>query len=125
MKDSLWSLDLVRCESVALRTFWVLVVMDQWTRRIVGFGIQPGIVDGPTLCRMFKQAIRGSDVPKYLSSDHDPSLRTVQELLGHRDITTTMRYAHFAPNHATRNILAVHRAEMEELSRKPVAIGDK
>ena len=60
MKDSLWSLDLVRCESVALRTFWVLVVMDQWTRRIVGFGIQPGIVDGPTLCRMFKQAIRGS-----------------------------------------------------------------
>ena len=51
--NSLWSLDLVRCESVALRTFWVVVVMDQWTRRIVGFGIQPGIVDGPALCRMF------------------------------------------------------------------------
>ena len=76
MKDSLWSLNLVRCESVALRTFWVLVVMDQWTRRILGFGIQPGIVDGPTLCRMFKQAIRGSDVPKYLSSDHDPLYRS-------------------------------------------------
>ena len=34
MKDSLWSLDLIRCESVALRTYWVLVIMDQYTRRI-------------------------------------------------------------------------------------------
>ena len=38
-KDSLWSLDLFRCESVVLRTYWVLVVMDQYTRRIIGFGI--------------------------------------------------------------------------------------
>ena len=37
-KDSLWSLDLFRCESAALRTHWVLVVMDQFTRRIVGVG---------------------------------------------------------------------------------------
>ena len=29
-KDSLWSLDLFRCESAILRTHWVLVVMDQW-----------------------------------------------------------------------------------------------
>ena len=38
MKDSLHSIDLFRCESVALRTYWVLVVMDQYTRRIIGFG---------------------------------------------------------------------------------------
>src|SRR6266404_5218504 len=31
-KDSLWSLDLFRCESAFLRTHWVLVVMDQCTR---------------------------------------------------------------------------------------------
>jgi hypothetical protein len=30
MKDSLWSLDLFRCESAALRTYWVLIVMDQY-----------------------------------------------------------------------------------------------
>ncbi len=28
-KDSLWSVDLFRCESIMLRTHWVLVVMDQ------------------------------------------------------------------------------------------------
>ncbi len=32
MKDSLWSLDLFRCESAVLRTHWVLVVTDQCTR---------------------------------------------------------------------------------------------
>jgi transposase InsO family protein len=58
MKDGLWSADLFRCESLTLRTHWVLVVMDQFTRRILGFGIHRGIVDGPALCRMFQQAIR-------------------------------------------------------------------
>jgi hypothetical protein len=33
MKDSLWSVDLFRCESLLLKTHWVLVVMDQFTRR--------------------------------------------------------------------------------------------
>jgi hypothetical protein len=44
VKDSLWSLDLFRCESVALRTYWVVIVMDQYTRRIIGFGIYAGVV---------------------------------------------------------------------------------
>src|SRR5262245_34173543 len=75
MKNSLWSLDLFRCESIALQTYWVLVVMDQYTRRIIGFGIQRGVVDGLALCQMFKQAIRNAGLPKYLSSDHDPLYR--------------------------------------------------
>src|SRR5215831_8006824 len=75
VKDSLWSLDSFRCESVALRTYRVLVVMDLYTRRIIGFGIQAGVVDGTALRRMFKQAIRGASLPKYLSSDHDPLYR--------------------------------------------------
>jgi putative transposase len=78
MKDSLWSVDLIRCESVRLRTHWVLVVMDQYTRGIIGFGIQVGVVDGLALCRMFKQAIRGAGLPKYFSSDHDPLYQFLQ-----------------------------------------------
>ena len=76
MKDSLWSMDLFRCESATLRSHWVLVVMDQFTRRIIGFGVHAGTVDGVALCRMFNRAIRGRRwMPKYLSSDNDPLYR--------------------------------------------------
>ena len=71
-KDSLWSVDLFRCESIRLQTHWVLVVMDQFTRRIIGFAVQTGDVDGRALCRMFNQAISKQGSPKYLSSDNDP-----------------------------------------------------
>jgi transposase InsO family protein len=71
-KDSLWSVDLFRCESIVLQSYWVLVVMDQFTRRIIGFGIQCGSVDGPALCRMFNDATRGQGTPRYVSTDHDP-----------------------------------------------------
>ena len=74
-KDSLWSLDLFRCESAALRTHWVLVVMDHCTRHIVGFGVHRGVVDGAGLCRMFNRAIGRQAAPTYLSSDHDPLYR--------------------------------------------------
>lgn len=72
LRDSLWSVDLFRCESITLRTHWVLVVMDQFTRRVIGFGVHAGDVDGVALCRMFNTAISGMGVPKYLSSDNDP-----------------------------------------------------
>src|SRR5262249_6660806 len=77
-KDSLWSLDLFRCESAILRTHWVLVVMDQFTRRMVGVGVHRGAVDGVGLCRMFNRATRGQAPPTYLSSDHDPLYRFSQ-----------------------------------------------
>ena len=76
-KDSLWSrgagpIDLFRCESILLKSHWVMVVMDQYTRRIIGFGVLAGNVDGPALCRMFNEATSGHDSPIYLSSDNDP-----------------------------------------------------
>jgi hypothetical protein len=56
VKDSLWSVDLFRNESILLKSHWVMVVMDQYTRRIIGFAVHAGNVDGPTLCRMFNDA---------------------------------------------------------------------
>jgi len=70
-RDSLWSVDLFRCESILLKSFWVMVVMDVFTRRIVGFGVEPAHIDGVGACRMFNQARRGQPLPKRLSSDHD------------------------------------------------------
>jgi hypothetical protein len=96
-KDSLWSLDLFCCESMMLRTHWVLVVMDHCTRRIIEFRIHIGVVNGEALCRMFKQAIRGvTTVPPYLSSDHDPLYRFHQweanlRILGATEIKTVPR----------------------------------
>jgi hypothetical protein len=71
-KDSLWSADLLRCESTLLQSVWVLVVMDQFTRRIVGFGIQRGAVDGPALCRVFNDATIRKVTPRHISTEHDP-----------------------------------------------------
>jgi transposase InsO family protein len=72
-KDSLWSLDLFRCESLILKTHWVMIVMDQCTRRMIGFAVVAGALDGPAICRMFNHAIAGSmPLPRYISSDHDP-----------------------------------------------------
>jgi putative transposase len=79
LKDSLWSIDLFRCESAIFRTHWILVVMDQYTRRIIGFGAHAGTVDGVALCRMFHRAITSQrTMPRHLSSDHDPLFRFAQ-----------------------------------------------
>jgi len=71
-KDSLWSIDLFRCESILMKSHWVLVIMDQLTRCIIGFGVHAGDVDGIALCRMFNKAVSNHGVPHYLSSDNDP-----------------------------------------------------
>ena len=70
--DSLWSVDLLRCASIVLQRDWVRVVMDQFTRRLVGFGVHRGPVDAPSLCRMCNAAIHGRGAPRHLSTDHDP-----------------------------------------------------
>ena len=74
-KDRLWSVDLFRCESAVLHTYWVVVVIDYWTRRMVGFGVHRGVVDGTALCRMFNRASSGACPPTDLSTDHDPLYR--------------------------------------------------
>ena len=50
----------------------MLVVMDQFTRRLVGIGVHRGAVAGADLCRMFNAAVHGQVAPQHLSTDHDP-----------------------------------------------------
>ncbi len=59
-------------ESIRLKSHWVLVVMDRFSRRIIGFAVTAGNVDDPILCRMFSQAVSRRGAPRYLSSDNDP-----------------------------------------------------
>jgi putative transposase len=59
LTDGLWSVDLLRCESIGLKSYWVMVVMDLFTRRIVGVSAEPAHIDGVAVCCMFNQAIAG------------------------------------------------------------------
>ncbi len=52
-----------------------MVIMDQYTRRIIGFAVHAGNVDGPTLCRMFNDATSGQGWPQRISSDNDPQFQ--------------------------------------------------
>ena len=68
-------MDMFRCKSILLRSHWVLVVMDVFSRRIIGFRIGGEYIDGLSICRMFNQAIAGQARPKRISTDHDPLFR--------------------------------------------------
>ncbi len=72
-KDVLWSMDLFCCESISLQTHWVMVVMDHFTREIIGVAVSAGSLEGDSICRMFT-ASRGRTTrkPRHLSTDHDP-----------------------------------------------------
>ncbi|MGB5741860.1 MAG: hypothetical protein WBM65_05500 [Sedimenticolaceae bacterium] len=51
------------------------VVLDQFTRRIVGFGVHAGDVEGIALCHRFATAISDQGAPYSPSSDNDPLFR--------------------------------------------------
>jgi transposase InsO family protein len=51
------SVDLFRAESILLKSYWVLVVMDIFTRRIIGFGVATANPDGVDICVMFNRAV--------------------------------------------------------------------
>jgi putative transposase len=93
--------------------------MDLYTPRIIGFGIQVGIVDGLALCRMFNQAIRGQVIPKYLSSDHDPLYRFHQwqanlRVLGVTEIKT-VAYVPLSHPFVERLIGTIRRECLDQL----------
>ncbi len=49
-----------------------MAVMDHFTRRIFGFAVHVGDVDGVAVCRMFNAAVARMGVPHSLSTDNDP-----------------------------------------------------
>jgi hypothetical protein len=49
----------------------VVMVMDQFTRRLVGVDVHCGPVDAADLCRMINGAICGRGTPRHFSTDHD------------------------------------------------------
>ena len=83
-----------------------MVVMDQFTRRIVGFAVRCGSPDGPTICRMLRHVIPGSAPPTYLSSDHDPLFeyhrwKANLRILGVKEIKTVPLCTVLAPIRGT------------------------
>ncbi len=64
-----------RCESILLKSHWVMAVMDLFTRRLVGLSVAPAPIDGVRVCRMFNHALAAQPLPRYLSTDHDPLFR--------------------------------------------------
>jgi transposase InsO family protein len=48
-----------------------MVVMDQFTRQLIGFAVHAGIPDGPAVCQMFGRIVGQAEPPTYLSSDND------------------------------------------------------
>ncbi len=49
-----------------------MVVMDQFTRRIVGFAVHKGDMSGVSICRMFNKIISKQKLPQRVSTDNDP-----------------------------------------------------
>ncbi len=50
-----------------------MTVIDQYSRRIIGFSVHTGHPSGGDICRLFNSIISGqSGRPNYLSSDNDP-----------------------------------------------------
>ena len=52
-----------------------MVVIDVFTRRSIGFGVERGDIHGVAVCRMFNHAIAKHTLPKYVSTDNDPLFR--------------------------------------------------
>ena len=52
-----------------------MLVMDIFTRRIIGFGVERANIDGVSVCRMFNYATAGEPMPARISTDHDPLFR--------------------------------------------------
>jgi hypothetical protein len=56
-----------------------MLVMDVFTRRIIGFGVERADIDGVSICRMFNCATYAESKPTRLSTNHDPLFPTTRK----------------------------------------------
>lgn len=75
IKDSLWSMDLFRCESILLQSYRVMVVIDVFTRRFIGFAVERGDIEVSLFVECSTARSRSKCFPKHLSTDNDPLFR--------------------------------------------------
>jgi putative transposase len=71
--NGLWSVDVFRCESVFLKSCYVMVAIDIYSRKIIGFSIEKSTHTGTGICRMLAAICgKAEREPKRISTDHDP-----------------------------------------------------
>ena len=71
--NGLWSVDYFKVESICLKSYLVMVVIDVYSRKIIGFSVEKYPLTGSKLCRMFNKILNSSGIiPKRISTDNDP-----------------------------------------------------
>ncbi len=84
-----WSVDSCRCESILLKSHWVLVIMDQFSRRIVGFGVHAGDVDDILIERLIGNRVEEPFEEHILIICFSGTLKTWGESWPHSNTITT------------------------------------
>jgi hypothetical protein len=100
--------------TTTLRTHCVLVVMDQCTRRIIGFFVHAGTVDSVALC----STAPFFSMPNYFSSDNDP-LYKVQQWR----ICRYLRWRKSSPSPAFPCPPEEHSQEQKLVTIKSISVG--
>ena len=111
-----------------LRSYWVLVVLDQFTRRLVGVGVHGGAVTGADLCRMFNAAIHGRGAPRHLSTDHDPLFEAHRWTANFRilEIDEIQTVPHVPLSHPfVERLIGTMRWAARSVIRRPPQLGQK
>jgi len=75
-KYSLWSIDMFLAESILLQSHWIMLVMDQFSRKIIGYAVvKTKGLTGWNVCFMFNKVMGAKPPLKRMSNDRYPLFR--------------------------------------------------